>query len=87
MNGTVRSAGRYGGNMTTFGERLKLLIGETGKTYRQIAAESGVKKSNIATWINTDAMPNGKNLAKLCIYFDVSADWLLGLNNYRRLLR
>lgn len=71
--------------MTEFKKRLNILIDESGKTYRKIASESGVTKSSLATWLTTDAMPNSKSLILLCRYFNVSADWLLGLNNFRQI--
>ena len=71
--------------MTEFRNRLNTLIAESFKTNTQIAKESGVNKSNLATWLTSDTMPNSKSLILLCRYFNVSADWLLGLNNFRQI--
>ena len=71
--------------MTVFNNRINILMAESKKTIRQVAKEAGVNKSNLATWLTTDTMPNSKSIILLCRYFNVSADWLLGLSNYRQI--
>ena len=71
--------------MSVFGERLKQLQEECGKTFHQIERESGVSKTSLAYWCRTDAMPNSNSLIQLVKYFDVSADWLLGISNFRKI--
>lgn len=73
--------------MTTFRIRLRNLCAGTFKTMKQICAEAGIKQSSMKTWMTTDAMPNSKNLILLCKYFGVSADWLLGMSDIRRIKR
>ena len=67
-----------------FAERLKILIKERGLTARQIEKDCGV---NHSYWKDNEAIPNGRTIIKLCEYFDTSADWLLGLSNFRRIKR
>lgn len=64
-----------------------MLQKENGLTLRDIERDTGIGKSNIRFWIHSDAMPASKNLIKLCEYFNVSADWLLGLSNFRKVKR
>ena len=73
--------------MTEFAKRLTILQREKMLTQREMANKSGVKKSNITNWMCGKSMPNSENLIKLCKYFDVSADWLLGLSNFRKVKR
>lgn len=68
-----------------FVQRLRCVIAESGETQRQIAKEVGVAKATVNLWCRGEQMPNSKALIKLCERFDVSADWLLGLSNFRRL--
>lgn len=70
--------------MTTFSDRLKELQEERNVTGRQIADATGIQHSGITSYLRGDSMPNARALIKLCKYFDVSADWLLGLSNFRK---
>ena len=63
--------------------RLKKLIYGSGKTYRQLAREIGVPFSTIAGWMNLDKLPDAYNLIRVCRYFHVKSDWLLGLSQER----
>lgn len=60
--------------------RLKKLIYDSGKTYRQLAREMDVSFGTIAGWMNLGKLPDAYNTIKVCQYFHVSADWLLGLS-------
>ena len=66
-------------------ERLQSLKDEKQVTNIQIAKATGIHKSTIAQYLHGESMPISKHLISLCRYFDVSADWLLGLHNFRRL--
>ncbi len=70
-----------------FKERLRMLVNESGKSYIQIGKESGVSKASIAAWCRGEGLPNSKALSKICLYFGVSADWLLGISDFKRLRR
>lgn len=70
---------------TEFAKRLIELQTEKKVTMADIERETGIRRSNIRDWINYGMMPNTKTLIKLCKYFDISADWLLGLSNFRRI--
>ncbi len=65
----------------TFGKRLKLLRAEKGLTQVQLAEELNVDKSTIAKY-ETDKIEPSVNMVKtLAIYFRVSTDYLLGLED------
>ena len=72
---------------TDFAKRLLQLKEEYGKTFKEIAEETGITRTSLTAWCRSEAMPNSKSLMILCKYFDVSADWLLGLNNFRKVKR
>ena len=63
--------------------RLKKLIYDSGKTYRQLAREMDVSFGTIAGWMNLGKLPDAYNLIRVCRYFRVSSDWLLGLSQER----
>ena len=65
-----------------FGERLKNLRKEKGLSQPQLAKEIGVSKGMISFWENGINEPTITYLIRLCNYFEVSADFLLGLSEY-----
>lgn len=67
----------------TFGEKLKDLRKEKGLTQKQLADNIGQSQSTIFYWESNQQEPSISALKRLCIYFGVSADYFLGLNeNY-----
>ena len=66
-----------------FEKRLRDTILNSGKSPSKIAADVGVDRRMVARWTNTGAYPSAGLLMKLCRYFDISADWLLGLSDRR----
>lgn len=74
--------------MTVFAERLLQLKKESGKNFHELERDGiGISKSMLAYWCRTDVLPNSKSIIQLCRYFDVSADWLLGISNFRKIKR
>ena len=67
--------------MGVFADRLSDLISESGKTLRQIASEIGVSYPTLSTYQNGTQKANIEALAKIANYFNVSADYLLGLSD------
>ncbi len=65
-----------------FCERLKNLRKEKGLSQPQLAKEIGVSKGMISFWENGINEPTITYLIRLCNYFEVSADFLLGLSEY-----
>ena len=70
---------------TTFSKRLMILKQEKGVTTTQIHQATGISRSTINKFLTSDNLPNSFTLILLCQYFNASADWLLGLSNFRRL--
>ena len=70
----------------TFGERLEDLIEDKKTTKKEVAALLGVQPSRITALINReDTYPNSVQIIKLCRFFDVSSDYLLGLSDVKKL--
>lgn len=65
--------------METFGEKLKELRVEKGLTQQQLAQQIGNAQSAIVYWEANKQEPSISALKKLCLFFDISADYLLGL--------
>lgn len=62
-----------------FKERFSTLVDESGKTTRELAAEIGVSNPLISQWKNGKRTPNIASVIMISKYFNVSVDWLLGL--------
>lgn len=67
--------------MEHFGEKLKELRAEAGLTQKQLAAEIGNAQSAIVYWESNQQEPTISSLKKLCVFFNVSADYLIGLED------
>ena len=65
--------------------RLKTLFYQSDKPLNVIAKDFGVYPSAIQRWLNMNICPSPFYLKKICEYFNVSADWLLGLSNERNI--
>ena len=64
-----------------FKENLIELLKENKLSQQKIAYAIGVSQRAVSKWINGQAEPTAMNIFKLAIYFDVSADYLLGLTD------
>lgn len=67
--------------MKSFGQRLKALRQEKSIGQIRLAEEIGVGKSIISLWELGRCEPTLSNLIALAKYFDVSIDYLAGLEN------
>ena len=78
----------FGSDYTkTFADRLSDLIDEkrkAGKSFKEIAAESGVPTGSLSKYQNDAAEAGVNSLVKLAKYFDVSTDYLLGITDVSR---
>lgn len=61
-----------------FCERLKELREKNKVTLRDLGKAIDVNYSTISRWENDEISPSLDNIIKLCDFFDVSADYLLG---------
>ena len=63
------------------GERLKRARLNAGfATMKQVSDALGLERTRYLKWEHGDAVPSLDMLARLCRLFDVSADYLLGLD-------
>lgn len=69
--------------MDIFSERLKALRLEKNLAVYALAKELDVKPPSIDRWEQNKADVKGQNLVKLARFFNVSADYLLGLTDRR----
>ena len=67
--------------MENFGERLKALRQDKGVTQKQLAEQISCAQSAIVYWETNRQEPTISALKKLCVFFEVSADYLLGLED------
>ena len=65
----------------SFGDKLKNLRLKYGVTQRQISENLGITTTALQNLEYGKSRPTYENLVKLCLYFDVSADYLLNLSD------
>lgn len=68
--------------MNILHERLKQERLSRGYTQKQVATALGVTYNAISQYESGTREPSIDLLIKLCKFFDVSADYLIGLDNY-----
>lgn len=64
-----------------FGERLRALRSEKDIGQNRLARELGLSNASISYWETGKQEPCASAIFKLAIYFNVSADYLLGLTD------
>ena len=72
----------YNFYMIGVGDRLKELRIEHGLTQKELADKIGQAQSAITYWEKNEQEPVISSFKKLCDFFDVSADYLLGRKDY-----
>lgn len=68
--------------MEIFKKRLKETVKEQGLTAYKISKDLDLSVSLVSYWINGNVLPGIEHFKKLCEYLDISADYLLGLEDY-----
>lgn len=68
-------------NMKLFAERLKELRIEKGLSFQGLAKEVSIGASSLCRWENNQADVKGSQLIVLSKYFNVTVDYLLGLED------
>ncbi|MGN1213143.1 MAG: helix-turn-helix domain-containing protein [Christensenellales bacterium] len=68
--------------MSSFGENLKSLRKEKGIGQIELSKALQVSKGIISLWENGQREPSMSSIIKLAKFFDVSADYLIGLSDY-----
>ena len=67
--------------MNKFAERLKELRQEKGLSIQGLAKEIKIGSSSLCRWENGQADVKGSQLIILAQYFDVTIDYLMGLED------
>jgi len=65
--------------MMKFAERLKELREEKQLSQAQLAAATGLSHTAIVYWENGRRVPNANAVVILAVYFGVTTDYLLGV--------
>lgn len=66
------------------GKRVRMLRDENRMTQKELADKLGFKNyTTITKWEKGDNLPRGKELKELAELFNVTSDWLLGLDDYK----
>lgn len=68
-------------NFETFYNRIAILIQQSTNNQKTICKEAGIPESTLSRLVNKQSAPDIGNLIKLATYFNVSTDWLLGLDH------
>lgn len=66
-------------------ERIRELRALTGITQSYLAKKMGVTRSCVNTWEMGIAIPSTSKLIELALFFHVSTDYLLGLDETKRI--
>lgn len=67
--------------MESFGEKLKELRKERNLTQKELSKAINCAQSAIFYWETNKQEPTISSLKKLCLFFDISADYFLGLED------
>ena len=67
--------------MEKFVERLKELRLERGLSKEQVSKDTGLSRSAISLWEAGKRVPNPEAVVVLAKYFEVTTDFLLGVDN------
>ena len=76
----------YRGYDSIFAERLRFLMKEHSTKQTDLAEYLGLTRQAISKYADGSALPNIENLQKICNFFEVSSDYMLGLSNSESLV-
>ena len=68
--------------MMEFRKRLKELRIEKKLTQKQLADMIGTNNSSVCDWECGRSEPNIEQIIKICKYFEINSDYLLGIEEY-----
>ena len=63
-----------------FGEKLKYLRKEANIGQNQLAEQLKISNASISYWETGKQLPSAEAVYKLAVFFNVSADYLLGID-------
>ncbi len=67
---------------TEFRKKIGYSHDETNMTQSMLAAKIDVSQRAVSKWLNGKSEPSAGALFRLALYFETSADFLLGLSDY-----
>lgn len=67
----------------TAGERIKRLCEESKISQKRLAESTGCTDASMSRWLNGERKISADVLVRIAKYFDVSADYILGLSDKR----
>ncbi len=65
----------------SFGSRLKELRIERGSSQKEVADDIAISTTAISQYESNSRFPNEETLKRLCMYYNISSDYLLGLTD------
>ena len=68
--------------MKMFGERVKIILKELGKTQKELSQTLNVQPSTLCEWLNDHNEPPMQIIVDIALYLGVSTDYLLGLKEF-----
>lgn len=69
-----------------FAERLRLLMKQHSAKQTDLAEHLGLTRQAISKYADGSVLPNIENLQRICDFFNVSSDYMLGLSNSESLV-
>ena len=72
----------YNITMTKIGERLKDLRLEYNLSLQKLSDNTGIPKSSLSRWEKNQSDISGDSIVILAKYFKVTADYLLGIEDF-----
>lgn len=67
--------------MAKFSDKLSILRKERGLSQRSVAAELGISQALLSHYEKGIREPGLDFVTKICVFYDVSADYMLGLTD------
>lgn len=67
----------------SFGTRLKELRTDKNASQKQVASDIGISITTISQYESDSRFPNEDMLKRLCMYYKISSDYLLGLTDVK----
>ncbi|OXS24693.1 MAG: hypothetical protein BI182_16935 [Acetobacterium sp. MES1] len=74
---------KFTGYDSVFATRLRELMSGNGTTQKDLAGVTGITRQAISQYMDGSVQPNIEKLYKICDFFKVSADYLLGLSSVK----
>ena len=71
----------FGGITMSFGSRLKEIRIENNISQKQVAIDIGISTTTMSQYESDSRFPNEDMLKRLCLYYKISSDYLLGLTD------